>query len=309
MENKRNRTECKKKLYDRAEIGTIRKNLHGRIRVALVYPNTYHVGMSNLGFQSVYYLLNAIDNLVCERFFLPNNRIGNITSIESGSPLTNFHVVAFSISFENDYLNTLSIFESTGIPMLSDARGDSHPLVIAGGIACILNPEPIASFIDCFLLGDAQQLVENFFAIYDPHSSKDAILKKIVSNVHGVYVPSFYNVSYNGDNTIKSFIPKSFAPETIRHSISKDKTLNPAFSAIITPDTTFADTFLIEVTKGCPHGCRFCSAGFIYRPPRFCSYSLVENLIKNIPEKKETHFKQNKIEQKTKFRIKTNNNI
>lgn len=284
MKNKISKTVHKQRKY--IETGTIYKKWTERVRVALVYPNSYHVGMSNLGFQNVYYLINEIDNLVCERFFLSDNLTDNIFSVESKRQLNDFDLIAFSISFENDYLNILSILQNAGIPKLSNNRENSYPLVIAGGVACILNPEPIAAFVDCFLIGDARELINPFFNIFDPNTDKKEILKKLVLNLNGIYVPSFYKIQYNENNTIKSFIPKSFAPDKVIQVFSKkDHIDNPAFTKVITPNTTFSNTLLIEVTRGCPHGCRFCSAGFIYRPPRFSFYSKVENLIRKNKDK------------------------
>ena len=139
------------------ETGIIRKKWNGRIKVALVYPNTYHVGMSNLGFQTVYELINAFEHVVCERSFLPNNagsdQSERITTIESGNPISAFDLIAFSVSYENDYPNLLTILEKAKLPLQSSDRGIPHPLVIAGGVAFFLNPEPLTPFIDCFLIG------------------------------------------------------------------------------------------------------------------------------------------------------------
>ncbi|MEA1945928.1 MAG: radical SAM protein, partial [Thermodesulfobacteriota bacterium] len=153
------------KRFAESEIGTIRKQWKGRITVALVYPNTYHVGMSNLGFQSVYYLLNEIEHVVCERSFLPENKrpgAGRIITIESGSPISAFDVIAFSVSFENDFPNLLTILEKAGLPLQSSDRDPHHPLIIAGGVAFFLNPEPVATFVDCFLIGEAEAILPRF---------------------------------------------------------------------------------------------------------------------------------------------------
>ena len=159
-------SEKSRKRFLAAEVGTIRKNTRGCIRVALVYPNRYHVGMSNLGFQTVYRLLNQIEDVVCERVFLPETDAASnvgIKSLESGYLLQNFDIIAFSIAFENDYPNILTILDRAGIPLQSENRDPSHPLLIAGGVACFLNPEPIAPFIDCFLLGEAEAGLKQFF--------------------------------------------------------------------------------------------------------------------------------------------------
>ena len=267
-----------KKFVD-TEIGTIRKAGNGRIKVALAYPNRYHVGMSNLGFQSVYRLLNKIEHIVCERFFLPENgsqATGRITTIESGTPVSEFDIIAFSVSFENDYPNILTLLEKAGLPLQSNDRGTPHPLVIAGGVACFLNPEPISPYIDLFLIGEAEEMLFSFFEFFEPGTDKKSCLKVLAQNVQGAYVPAFYNPSYNNDGTIDSFKPVCDVPEKIVRPFVEDLSLESTCSTIITPNTTFDRTFLIEVSRGCPHGCRFCSAGFIYRPPRFRPIELLK---------------------------------
>ena len=269
----------------KSEIGTIRKQWKGRIKVALVYPNTYHVGMSNLGFQTVYDLLNKIDHVVCERSFLPDDSVpaaGRIVAIESGSPISDFDIIAFSVSFENDYPNLLTILDRAGIPLRSDDRGTPHPLVIAGGIAFFSNPEPVSPFIDCFLIGEAEAILPRFFDIALPDllsQDKRTCLKTLARNVTGAYVPAFYSTTYNPDGTVCAIEPLFDVPVKIERMYMKDLSNVPTCSAIITTDTTFDSTFLIEVGRGCPHGCRFCSTGFVYRPPRFRSFSLLDKCL------------------------------
>ena len=269
----------------KSEIGTIRKQWKGRIKVALVYPNTYHVGMSNLGFQTVYDLLNKIDHVVCERSFLPDDSgpaAGRIVAIESGRPISDFDIIAFSVSFENDYPNLLTILDRAGIPLRSDDRGPPHPLVIAGGIAFFSNPEPVSLFIDCFLIGEAEAILPRFFDIALPDllsQDKRTCLKTLARNVTGAYVPAFYSTTYNPDGTVCAIEPLLDVPVKIERMYMKDLSNVPTCSAIITTDTTFDSTFLIEVGRGCPHGCRFCSTGFVYRPPRFRSFSLLDKCL------------------------------
>jgi radical SAM family uncharacterized protein len=269
----------------KSEIGTIRKQWKGRIKVALVYPNTYHVGMSNLGFQTVYDLINKIDHVVCERSFLPDDSgpaAGRIVAIESGRPISDFDIIAFSVSFENDYPNLLTILDRAGIPLRSDDRGTPHPLVIAGGIAFFSNPEPMSPFIDCFLIGEAEAILPRFFDIALPDllsQDKRTCLKTLARNVTGAYVPAFYSTTYNPDGTVCAIEPLIDVPVKIERMYMKDLSNVPTCSAIITTDTTFDSTFLIEVGRGCPHGCRFCSTGFIYRPPRFRPLSLLDKCL------------------------------
>ncbi|MFW5635028.1 MAG: TIGR03960 family B12-binding radical SAM protein [Thermodesulfobacteriota bacterium] len=261
------------KQAERRETGAVRKHWAGRIRVALVYPNTYYVGMSNLGFQTVYHLINGMDQLVCERVFLPDRSRSSVearpVSVESERPLTDFDVVAFSVSFESDYPHILTILDVSGIPLTAEDRASSHPLVLAGGVACFLNPEPIAPFIDGFLIGEAEEILSPFFNRFDPETDRTRMLANLARTVEGVYVPRFYDVEYGGDGTIHSFAPNREVPERVRRVYLKDLSESPTCSALMTSDTTFDRTYLIEVARGCSHGCRFCSAGYIYRPPRF----------------------------------------
>ncbi|MDA3833937.1 MAG: TIGR03960 family B12-binding radical SAM protein [Spirochaetales bacterium] len=280
-------TDKSHRKFAELEIGAIRKDWKGRIRVALVYPNRYYVGMSNLGFQTVYHLLNQIDHVLCERAFLPEKSrcaTDRITTIESGKSISDFDIIAFSLSFENDYLNVLTILETAGIPLQSSRREDIHPLIAAGGVACFLNPEPIARFIDCFLIGEAEAMLSRFFEVFLPEllkTDRKSHLKDIARNVPGVYVPCFYKTTYNMDGTICSFEPTCDVPDKIKRIFIEDISHIPICSTILTPNTTFQRTFLIEVSRGCPHGCRFCTAGYIYRPPRFRSLYILKKCLEH----------------------------
>ncbi|MBW2515399.1 MAG: radical SAM protein, partial [Deltaproteobacteria bacterium] len=184
------------------EIGAIRKSWRGRVRFALIYPNRYHLGMSNLGFQSVYRLLNDYDHVVCERVFLPEPTSGKqkpLRTFESGKRLTDADVIAFSLSFENDYPHILSILDSIGLPLRAEQRGDHDPLLLAGGVASFINPEPIAAFFDCFLIGEAEVMLPRFLEVFKPGNDKHTTLISIARNVPGAYVPAFYGVDYQGD--------------------------------------------------------------------------------------------------------------
>ncbi|QTA82078.1 Radical SAM domain-containing protein, CHP03960 [Desulfonema limicola] len=263
------------------ETGAIHKNWAGRLKIALVYPNTYYLGMSNLGFQAVYLQFNDLDHVVCERAFLPDDKNSNkIITIESRHLISDFDIIAFSISFESDYLNILKIFDTAQIPCKSSDRNNNHPLVIAGGAACFINPEPVAEFIDCFILGESEPVLKTFINHFNPGKDRKQMLKSMARSIPGVYVPEFYQVIYNLDQTIKKYLPLHNVPEKVDRLFIKDLSHAGTCSGILTPDTTFSQTCLIEVGRGCAHGCRFCSAGFIYRPPRFRPLGLLKECIK-----------------------------
>lgn len=273
------KTDSVDKRFAESEIGTMHKGWKGRIRVALVYPNRYHIGMSNLGFQTVYHLINTVGDIVCERAFLPEEegqKTGNVTTIESKRPVSDFDIIAFSVSFENDYPHILTILEKAGIPLQTRDRESPHPLVIAGGIACFLNPEPISRFIDCFFIGEAEEIFLQLFNIFSPDEDRKSFLKRLAKNVPGIYVPAFYEAAWNTDGNFHSLEPVCDVPDKIERIYVKDLSHISTCSTILTPYTAFNRTFLIEVARGCYRGCRFCTAGYIYRPPRFRPVSMLE---------------------------------
>lgn len=239
----------------RVEHGAIRKYAKGLIKAALVYPNTYAAGMSSLGFQTVYRLINQMDTVACERVFLPDPGAPSrkAGSLESGLGLDQFDLVFFSISFENDFIHLVQLLGQAGIPLRSPDRNHLHPLVVAGGAACFLNPEPIAPFMDLFLLGEAECLIEPFFRAYPKGPDRRSFLETLEETLPGAYVPALHP-------------PR--IPFRIQVQYLKSLDQISTFTTILTSETAFKDAFLIEILKGCPHGCRFCSSGFISRPPR-----------------------------------------
>jgi len=261
------------------ETGVIRKIWKGKISIALVFPNHYAVGLPNLGFQSVYDLWNRLESVVCERVFLPESSSPAV-SLESNTPLDQFDIVAFSISFENDYLNLPGLLDAAGIPLLNSQRTDTHPLVIAGGVACFINPEPIAHFIDCFLIGEAECMLSPFIDCVSSHANRKDLLSALACQIPGAYVPAFYQDHYREDGTFASLLPIQDTPPTISrvHVSCLDDV--STHSVIVTPNASFGGTYLIEVGRGCPHGCRFCSAGFVYRPPRFRTKDMLQACIR-----------------------------
>ena len=266
------------------ETGAVRKDWGGRRAIALAYPNHYRLGMSNLGLQIVYRLLNQRSEAVVERVFLPEGqemslylRSGKpLLSLESQRPLYEFDLVAFSISFENDYPHVLRMLELGQIPLVATERSERMPLVMAGGITTFLNPEPLAMFMDFFLLGEAEANLDPFMdALLGTRrgsASRKEILADLATEVPGVYVPRFYCTAYRDDGTLKDFwaIDSRF-PEKIQVPCAPKggfSAENVPMSAITTPETEFSSKVLIELGRGCGHSCRFCAAGYAYRPPR-----------------------------------------
>lgn len=263
------------------ERGTVKKDWGGRISVALIYPNYYQVGMSNLGFQVVYGILNDNPAILSERVFLPDKEELSVykktaqplLSLESQTPLLRFDLLAFSLSFENDYPNILTILDLSRIPLMSKERGEDYPLIIAGGVTTFMNPEPIASFIDCFLLGEGEAILKEFLHTYLdlhlPSIEKEEALRVLAEKVEGVYCPSLYNITYNEDGLIASFEPSTPSIPSKVKVIRQVPFKGPLRrSRIITPFTEFSDTILVQLNHGCGIGCRFCAAGYVYRPPR-----------------------------------------
>ncbi len=276
------------------EKGAVRKDWGGRISVALVYPNAYRIGMSNLGLQVVYSLLNRREDVVAERVFLPEGREMSLCvdagkgllSLESLSPLHRFDLVAFSLSFENDYPNILRILSLGKIPYLSEDRKEHHPFVMAGGITTFLNPEPLAPFFDFFLLGEAEatldEFLETFREIRSHPAARQEALKVLARSVKSLYVPSLYRITYHKDGTIQSREPLDPAvPEKITVLRPKLADMPVRTSTLLTPESEFSDRVLIELGRGCTRSCRFCAAGYVYRPPRIHDAS---SLLKTVGE-------------------------
>ncbi|NIQ38595.1 MAG: radical SAM protein [Proteobacteria bacterium] len=262
-----------------SERGAVKKEWGGKIPICLIYPNHYYVGMSNLGFQTIYGLLNNHPGIVCERAFLPTRqelevlqrRKRPLLSLESRRPLNDFEILAFSISFENDFINLLTILDLARIRPESSERRDRDPLIVAGGVATFLNPEPLADFIDVFLLGEAEEVLQEFMERYDEarraRTNREEFLHGLV-NLEGVYVPRFYEPLYDSDGLIREVSVSSPAPKRVKRRFVKDVNSFLTSSVIITPNTEFADMTLLEVNRGCARGCLFCSACFLYRPFR-----------------------------------------
>jgi len=273
------RTDLKRESLLKGEIGTVRKSWDKEVSIVLVYPNTYHVAMSNLGFQVVYRLFNERDDVICERAFLPEaddlpiceEGKRPLKTFETERDLSDFDMVAFSVPFENDYPNILKILSLSAIPLLGSHREEDHPLVISGGITSYLNPEPLADFIDSFLIGEGEALIPPFLQAYkeSKNSSKRELLTRL-STVEGVYVPSRYSVAYSRKGLVESYSPAEGSPENIKRKwvSQSDYESVDTGSSVITEYTEFSSMYLVEIGRGCGRGCRFCAAGFISLPPR-----------------------------------------
>ena len=244
---------------------------HGSFRVALVWPNLYYVGMSNLGFQAVYRLLNATPDVVCERAFLPDDedaaeleRGGRpLVSFESGTPLREFDAIAFSISFENDYLHVLRVLRLAGVPLRARDRGARDPLVILGGAAMFLNPEPLAVFADLVAVGEGEPIVPRMMAALLGASTPRQGLGELQPK-DGFYVPSRYEPRYGEDGTVSAYE----GPGRVRRQRGWPGTMGFPQSVVLTPHTEMSMKYLVEISRGCPCMCRFCWAGYNYLPVR-----------------------------------------
>jgi len=239
--------------------------------------------MSNLGFQTIYRLLNQMDQVVCERFFLFDfPHYGGAKTLESDHPIRDFDLIAFSVPFELDYPNALKLLKLSKIPLLSSQRKEDSPLIIAGGVTVTLNPEVLAPFFDCLFIGEAEEMLSEFMEAYmtlhNTKAPRDEILLEL-SKIQGVYVPQFYQVSYYEDGCVKEVKVKEGAPSVIqRRRVNLDGM--ETFSPIISPYAHFKNSLLIEVGRGCVWGCRFCAAGHIYQPARFYKKESILNQVK-----------------------------
>ena len=260
------------------EVGYVRKPHGGRLRVALAFPNTYYVGMSSLGFQTVYRLFNDLDDVVCERVFLPAKQelkaqlesAVPLLTLESQTPVADFDVFAFSVSFEWDYTNVVTLLRLAGLPPRAADRNSRHPLVVIGGAVTFVNPEPLAMFADVIAAGEGELLVPLLTSTVHAAGDRDDLLRRLTTE-RGFYIPSFYDVHYAADGTIEAFEPKSGtgAPPVVKKAAVKSiDRLDPPATSIFTPETEFGSRFLIEVVRGCANLCRFCWAGYNYLPVR-----------------------------------------
>jgi len=260
------------------EVGYVSKPHGGRLRVALAFPNTYFVGMSNLGFQTVYKLFNAEDDIVCERVFLPPKSElaaqlaggAPLVTVESQTPVNEFDIFAFSVSFEWDYTNVISLLKLAGLRPRAAERTHRDPLVMIGGAVTFVNPEPLAPFADVIAAGEGEALIPPLLNAFKSGVDRDDLLRRLAAE-RGFYIPSFYDVKHREDGGIEAFVPKpgTGAPATVKKAALKTtEAVDPPATTIFTPDTELGSRFLIEVVRGCANLCRFCWAGYNYLPVR-----------------------------------------
>lgn len=283
--------KLKKKYHDLVaqEEGHQKKIWGELLTVCLAYPNYYRTGMSNLGFQTIYALINREPSFLCERIFLPDPKDeveftrGSIPlfSLESQKALAEFDIIAFSIPFENDYPNILKILSMAGIPLAACERSETEPLIIGGGVSVTLNPEPLADFFDLFLLGEGEEILPEFLALFEDcrrlRENRSGLLYKSQKEIEGAYVPKYYKIHYHDNHLIAKMEPlQSSLPDTIKQRHVKDINAFTTDQCIITPHGEFGEVFLTEVSRGCQRGCRFCAAGFLYRPARFRSLQTLQ---------------------------------
>lgn len=266
--------------YTGGEWGEIKKNLADvRVRVAFCFPDTYEIGMSNVGMRILYGVMNRMEGVWCERVFAPwgdmEQAMGEnslpLWALESQEPVKNFDMIAFTIGYEMAYSNILNMLRLAGIPLHAAERKELKNIVFAGGV-CAFNPEPLADFVDFFSLGEGEDSTVEIVSLYDKAKaegwSKEQFLLA-VSKIPGVYVPSFYRHEYNADGTLRAVIPLNGAPEVVTKRIVED--LDHAFfpTEMIVPSTEIVhDRGNLEAFRGCIRGCRFCQAGFSCRPVR-----------------------------------------
>lgn len=266
------------------------------VRFAFCFPDTYEIGMSHLGIKILYSLINERENYWCERVFAPGVDFEEIMrkndiplyALESLEPVKDFDFIGFTMQYEMSYTNALNMLGLAHVPVWAKDRGnDLAPLVVAGG-PCVCNPEPLADFFDLFILGEGEEVNLELMDLYNQHKKKRSTRQEFLKDaaqIKGIYVPSLYNVQYNDDNTIKSVTPIGNAPAVIKKRIIKD------FDKVYYPESfvvPFSDIVhnraSVEVLRGCIRGCRFCQAGFLYRPFREKSTESIYNQAKALCE-------------------------
>ena len=282
--------------YVGGELNSVIKNKDDvAVRYAFCFPDTYEIGMSHLGMKILYSVVNNRDDAWCERVFAPDNDMEEkmrendvpLWALESGDSVKDFDLIGFTLQYELSFSNVLNMLDLAGVPLYSKDRPDLTPIVVAGG-PCACNAEPMADFIDVFMLGDGEETTDLLVSLVKKHkelgSSKLDFLRDVATH-KGFYVPAFYDVEYNEDGTIKSVTAKETTPEKAEKAIvaDMDKAVYPE-KFIVPSIEVVHDRVTAEIFRGCIRGCRFCQAGFLYRPIREKSPEVVEAQCKKLCE-------------------------
>ncbi|KAB3535906.1 TIGR03960 family B12-binding radical SAM protein [Alkaliphilus pronyensis] len=280
------------------ELNSVHKEVdESTVRFAFCFPDIYEIGMSHLGLQILYKLLNKQENVYCERVFAPaldmeqEMKENNIPlfGLESRNPIKAFDFIGFTLQYELSYTNLLNMLELADVPLYSKDRTKQHPLIIVGG-PCAYNPEPIADFVDIVILGEAEEVILEIINAYKKRKSEESFSRRDflieIATIQGVYIPCLYDVDYNEDDTIKGINPNTEGiPKRVTKRIIKN--LDDAFypeEFIVPYINTVHDRIVLEIFRGCARGCRFCQAGIIYRPVREKGFDRLKGLTEKLLE-------------------------